>query len=140
MNPFSGKTAEQIRETWQSRLLREADTFQGRVLVGVFAKEYASALVLLLRADTSFVDIERPFFSGYAMITPSGRLVCDVTYEDESVRKYEVYKTEQEFINDMRKLADKVKLSDEDRTSFFDVLKRWVVADMRTERRPRLAS
>jgi hypothetical protein len=143
MNPFLHKPAEEIRQMWQSRALRAAKDKQARVLVGALAKEYAAALPILLRASISdFEDIQLPFLSGYAAISASGRIICDMTDRDGEVRKVEVYKSQDEFLSDMRKLADELKLSDAERGEMFAMLKRWIVADMRIDEhgRRKLAS
>jgi hypothetical protein len=134
MNPFAGKHAEEIRQMWQSRALAATKDKQARVLVGVLAKEYAGGLAILLRAtadSTEFVDIKRPFLSGYAAIAPSGRIICDMTDHAGDVRKVEVYRNTDEFLGDFRKLADELKLTDAERTDMFAVLRRWITADLR---------
>lgn len=134
MNPFAGKIADEIREMWQARALREAKGRLQRVLLVVFAKEYAAALPVLLRvAVPGFTDIKRPFLSGYATIMPSGRVVCDMTCADGVVRTTAVYDSISGFIHELRAFADQLKLDDRERTEMFAVLQRWVVADQRVD-------
>jgi hypothetical protein len=142
MNPFLSKHAEEIRQMWQSRALVAAEGKLGRVLLVVFAKEYAAALPILLRVSIpGFEDIKAPFLSGYASIMPTGRLVCDMTCTDGSIRKTEIYRSNDEFVGEMRRLADRLKLSDEDRDEMFMVLRKWVTADLRIDHEgKRLAS
>lgn len=131
-NPLLSKPAEQIRSMWQSRALAAATGKLRAVVLVVLTKEYAAAMPILLRVTfPGFSDITRPFLSGYATIVQSGRLVCDMTGKDGVQRRTSIYRTKDEFVSDMRKLADELKLNDKDRTEMFTVLGRWVVADMR---------
>lgn len=140
-NPFLQKKLDEMTQMWQVRALREAKDKISRVLLVVFAKEYAAALPILLRvAIPGFEDIQAPFLSGYASIMPSGRLVCDMTCSDGLIRKTEIYHTTDEFNSDMRRLADKLKLSDEDRDEMFMLLRKWIVSDLRIDQHGKLAS
>lgn len=129
---FYRKEEAELREMWQARVLRESEGRLQRVLLVVFAKEYAAALPVLLRvAIPGFEDIKRPFLSGYATIMQSGRIVCDCVGRDGELSKVAVYQSENEFVTEMRGLADKLKLSDSDREEMFAVLRKWIVADKR---------
>lgn len=134
-NPFKGMSKEEIRATWQSRALAGAQQFDhklGKVLLVVLADEYAGIIAPLLHATfNGFTDITRPFLSGYATITQTGAMLCDLVRTDGSVRKEKIYDSDDDFISDMRNLADKLKLDDADRIDFFRVLRRWVTADLR---------
>ena len=124
------KLVDEIREMWQARVLAGSKGKLHHVVLVALAKAYPSALQTLLRA-LGAVDISRPFFCGYASIAPSGRLICDMIDTDGSKRKVAVYRDENEFIYEMRKLADELKLVDSDRTAFFEVLQKWVTRDER---------
>ncbi len=134
MSLVASKPADEIRETWQSRALRTATGKLQRVLLVALAKEYPQALTTLLLVTFGTTEFSRPFFSGYATIAPSGRIVCEVIgddYETNGKRTVEVYRTENLFIYEMRKLADELKLVDKDRTEMFTVLQKWVASDRR---------
>lgn len=132
-NPLLSKHAQEIRDMWQSRALAESDGRLRRVLMVVLTKEYAAAMPILLRVTfPGFEDIKLPFLSGYATIMQSGRMVCDETIDKFGTqRRVAVYENQGKFIADMRALADKLKLSDAERTEMFGVLQKWVVADLR---------
>lgn len=131
-NPFKGMSKEEIRATWQSRALAAADGKLGKVLLVVLTDEYAGIISPLLYATfDGFHDITRPFLSGYATITPTGAIICDLVRTDGSMRKEKIYDSDDNFISDMRNLADKLKLDDADRIDMFRVLRRWVTADLR---------
>lgn len=127
---FRGKVAEEIRQMWQARALLESKDRMQRVVLVALAKEYPQALQTLLRA-IGIEDIQRPFLCGYATIYPSGRIVCDMIQKDGSKRAVAVYHSENEFIMEMRTLADQMKLADRDRAEMFTVLQKWVSSDKR---------
>lgn len=117
---------------WQSRALAAAEGKLQRVMLVALAKEYGAVLPILLRVTfPGFVDIPRPFLCGYATIMRSGRVACDVTASDGTIYRAAIYRTKDEFVGEMRKLADKLKLNDADRTEMFAVLQKWIVADLR---------
>lgn len=132
MSELLHKHADELRDMWQSRALRESKgTFQ-RVLLAVFAEAYPTALeTLLMVTFKGFTDISRPFLRGYAEITPAGWVVCDQIDRDGAVRRTAIYENEARLLWDARKLADKLKLSDKDRTELFDLLRKWIAADRR---------
>lgn len=131
-NPLLKKHADELRQMWQSRALAASDGKMQRVLMVVLAYEYAAAMPILLRATfPGFTDIERPFLSSYATIAPSGEIVCGMVHRDGSKKNVTVYDSKDKYVADMRALADKLKLSDEERTEMFTVLQRWIVKDMR---------
>jgi hypothetical protein len=133
MNPFAGKIADEIRQMWQARALREATGKLQQVMLVVFFQEYDEALKILLHVN-GIVDIKLPAYSGYATISPGGRLVCDEMIDrQKTTRKTTVYHNEGEFIGEMRRFADRLKLNDRDREEMFAVLRKWVVADLRID-------
>jgi hypothetical protein len=133
MNPFAGKTRDEVSEMWQVRALREAKGKVARILLVAFYQEYAAAFPILLRA-VGIVDVVLPMYSGYATIMQSGRLVCDQMIDRaKTTEKTTVYRNEGEFIKDMRDFADRLKLIDKDREEMFAVLRKWVVADLRID-------
>lgn len=135
MTLVASKHADEIREMWQSRALRAADGKMRRVLVAALTKEYPAAIVTLLKVTfPGFIEFEPPIFIGYASIQPDGKVACEagevrlgVTYRG----LLPVFDSEQQFIYEMRKLADRLKLSDRDRTEMFTVLQKWVASDRR---------
>jgi hypothetical protein len=62
---------------------------------------------------------------------PSGKVVAEMIDRDGIKRAIAVYESGDKYVADMRNLADKLKLSDEERTEMFKVLQRWIVKDMR---------
>lgn len=126
------KHADEIRQMWQSRALKESSGKMRKVVIVALAKAYRDALAVLVRVTfPGFVDFDRPFFASYAHINIDGRIVCDMIDKDGSKRQVSIYDSEDHFIYDMRKLADKLKLADKDRTEMFTILQKWVASDKR---------
>jgi len=131
-NPFLNKHAEEIRQTWQSRALAAAEGKLACVLLVALSFEYAGAMPVLLRVTfPGFTDIVRPFLSGYATIVPSGKVACNMVDKDGVIKVVAVYASKDQFVGEMRRLADKLKFTDSEREEFFGVLSRWIVKDMR---------
>ena len=63
----------------------------------------------------------------------SGRVVAMVVDRLQGARLSEIYRNKDAFISDLRRFADKLKLSDADRVAFFAVLGGWIVADLRVD-------
>ena len=135
MSLLANKPADEIRDMWQSRVLREADGKLQRVLLIALAKEYPGDLLRLLRATFGTEEIGKPFYSGYATITASGHIVCMQHDVDSNYLVWKgivkVYDSEEQFLKQARRLADSLKLSDVDRINMFIVLQKWVAADQR---------
>lgn len=137
MTLTSGKSVEEVCGLWQSRALREADGKMQRVLLAALRAEYPADLIVLLKSTFGEIDIPNPFYRGYATIVPTGRLVCEVVDRDGSGLVWrgvvKVYDSETDFVSGMRRLADKLKLSDTDRVDMFRVLQKWVTQDQRLD-------
>ena len=132
MNPFARKVAGQIEQMWQCRVLRASHGKLRQVVLVMLAKEYAAAMPVLLRvAFPGFVDLSRPMLIGYATIVWSGRMVCDLIEWDGTRKKETIYDSLDEYIGEVRRLADALKLDDADREQMFTVMQKWVVADHR---------
>ena len=131
-NPLLKKHADELRLMWQSRALAASEGKLHRVLTVVLAYEYAAAMPILMRVTfPGFTDLERPFLSSYATIMPNGKVVCEMVDKDGSKKTVAIYDSKDKYVYDMRQLADKLKLSDEERAEMFAVLSRWIVKDMR---------
>lgn len=132
MSLLAQKHADEIREMWQSRCLRATSGKLRKVFITALAKEYPAALVTLMKVTfPGFVDFDRPFFTSYASIYPSGRIVCEMLEKDGSKRLVAVYRDENDFLYELRKVADELKLVDAERIEMFAVLQKWVASDRR---------
>ena len=132
MNPFARKLADEIAEMWQCRVLRASHGKLRHVLLAALAQEYFAAMpVLMPVAFPGFVKLTHPILSGYATIVWSGRMVCDLIEWDGTRKKETIYDSLDEYIGEVRRLADALKLDDADREQMFTVMQKWVVADHR---------
>lgn len=126
------KHADEIRQMWQSRALHASTGKMRKVLITALAKEYPGAMVTLMKVTfPGFVDFDLPIFLSYAHICRFGTIVCEMMEKHGVRRTVCVYRSENAFIYDMRKLADKLKLDDKDRVEMFTVLQKWVASDRR---------
>jgi len=123
--------AQDLRDTWQARVLAEAKGKQAAVVLIVLCMSYSAAIKTLLRVVFDIRDIQRPFFASGAEIQLSGKLVCDLVEKSGITHPVVVYDSTDELNRDMRDLADKLKLSDTERLEFTAAIQRWVVADHR---------
>lgn len=132
---FNTDVAE-MRETWQVRALIAAkDRYVGLSLLSVLAHNYDEAMHVLMRvAFPGFQSITAPFLCTCGKVDKTGAVVADVVNPDGTItRDFDVYPNELYLRDDFRKLADKLKLNDTDRTEMFKCVQRWVVADRRLD-------
>ena len=126
--------AARLRDTWQGRALAEARGRTAAVLLAVIAAEWPTVLPTLLRVVfPGFIDIDRPFLRGYAQIAPSGAVICEMVDRDANVAVVPIYESKDRLLGDFRRLADRLKLKDEDRVTLFAVLGKWIVKDARVD-------
>lgn len=132
-NYFWTKSAAELRDTWQARVLAAAKGKTWRVAVAALAMDEPAKIPYLFNAIYhGFKDVERPFLAGYAVITKAGKVICGVVRSGSDSYDYDViYDSEDEMIGEFRRLADVLKLDDADRAALFEVLRKWVAADQR---------
>lgn len=133
-NPFAHKSGEEIAAMWQTRALHASTGKMQHVLFRAMANEYtgvtSKSWVLLLSIIIPNFNPDQPFLDGHAKIMQSGRVVSEVFYRGDR-RLQVVYQNKDEFISEMRRLADRLKLNDVDRVAMFALLGKWIVADYR---------
>ncbi len=122
--------AQDLRETWQARVIAESAGKTRAVVLIVLSMSYSNAMRTLLRV-LDYRDISRPFLSSGATIQLSGKLTCDVTEKSGLVAPAVVYESTDDLNRDMRSLADKVHMTDAERVEFTAAIQRWVVQDLR---------
>ncbi len=136
-NPFAHKTGDEIMASWQMRALAGSRDKLQQVIFRAMANEYTAVTsntwrTLLRMINPLFTDAPLPGLVGYAKIMQSGRVVSEVIMDKYGVRRTQViYANKDEFISDVRRFADWLKLNDADRLEMFEVLARWITADTR---------
>lgn len=117
------------------RALLAAEGRTRAVLLSVLAHNFDGALEVWLHiAFPGFTSITAPFLSTAGKVDKTGAVVADVVRKDGTIQKdAAIYATETFLRDDFRRLADTLKLSDEDRVEMFKAVQRWVVADRRLD-------
>lgn len=140
-NPFAHKSKEEVLDMWQARALRAAQGKLGRVLLQSMRKEYigvtdtswATLLRWIYKIDGFLLGlndlIKFPRLIGYGRVERSGRITCVLQYADMRVERIALYRSKEEFVGDMRTLADALKLTDVDRAAMFALIGRWLPED-----------
>lgn len=134
-NPFASALniggKEAVLATWQARVLRGTRGKLGHVLLQAMKNEYIGV------TETSWATllrwINRPYgyprFVGHARVEQSGRVTSMTLQPDFSFQRVSVYRNKDEFVGDMRMVADALKLSDLERVEMFALLGRWIPED-----------
>lgn len=131
------KLAFDLRATWQARVLGQATGTTFAVVMSVLAHSFPDAMYPLLHAliPNWEGDPFGPYLSTCGKVAKNHTIVADVVYPNTGrVEKDAVlYLSETHLRDDMRRLADKLKLADRDRAEFFTAIRNWVVADRRLD-------
>jgi len=138
-NPFAHRSGPEIMATWQIRALRETRGKLQQVLFRAMANEYTAITeqtwrTLLKMINPDFTDAPLPGLIGYAQVLPSGRVVSEVLVDRYGTRQLQaIYRNKDEFVSEMRRLADRLKLNDVDRVTMFALLAKWITVDHRLD-------
>ena len=129
--------ADDLRETWQVRMLVHTQ-YQpmGAFVLSMLAHHYdAEMLQVLLRIVVPrFNSIHTPFICSAGKVAKTGKVVADVVFRDEHIRKdTAIFNSLNDMRGKLRRLADKMRLDDDDRREFFTLARKWVVADRRLD-------
>lgn len=105
------------------------------MMLSVIAHNYEGALMVLLAViHPGFVGIRPPFYCSAGRILETGHVVADlVTRTGALVKRSIVFRNEAEMQGELRRLADKLKLNDDDREEMFAAARRWIVCDFRID-------
>ena len=130
------KHAQELRESWQVKALiaTQRDPI-GATLLSALAHSYDDAMPVLLRvAFPGFKSIQPPFLVTAGRIAKTGAVVANMAMSDGTIIKdYVLWQTERSLRDAFRRLADRLKFNDKDRTEMFKCVQRWVVADRRLD-------
>jgi len=138
--------AQELRETWQGRLMRavpfdvqfghvKPGNKMAAVVLSVLAQSYEAGMwPLMVVTFEQFTSILPPFFTTCGKISLKGKIYADMTTKSiDAVERVIVFHSEKDMQTEFRKLADKLKLNDDDRRELFGAVKRWIVCDYRID-------
>lgn len=129
------RLAFDLRATWQARCLTHAKGKTGAVMLSVLAHNFDDAMLTLLQVCfPGFTSITAPFLSTAGKVQKNGAVTADMVERNGAIRKDAVlYRNETELRDDFRRLADELKLSDDERKGLFAAVQKWVVCDFRID-------
>jgi hypothetical protein len=135
VNVIEASIAFDLRASWQAQVLSEAKGQLGAVVLSVLSHNFDDAMPVLLRlVFPGFTSIAAPFYCTAAKVAKNGTVVADcVTRDGQIVKDTVVFRSEIEMRDQFRRLADRIKLNDQDRDQLFKCVQRWVVADRRLD-------
>lgn len=125
-----------LRQSWQVRALIEAHNKHiGVVLLSVLAHTYDDAMHVVMRvAFPGFTSITAPFLCTAGKVAKNGVVMADVVQRDGTISKnVGLYRNTLKLRDAFRRLADRLKLDDQERIEMFSALKRWLVCDYRLD-------
>jgi hypothetical protein len=122
-----------IADTWQAKTLAAAEGKTGAVILSVLAHNFEDRLMLICRAIGFSTFLPAPYLESAGRVAKNGAVIARVRDRDGRLRWRPLYRSEIALRDDFRRLADRLRLSDTDRTELFDAVKRWVVADRRLD-------
>lgn len=127
--------ADELRQTWQGKVLGAAQGKLGAVVLSVLAHNFDDEMSVLLRVVfPGFTTITAPFLISAGKVAKTGHVCADVAKRDGTIVKMAIlYRDTLALQSDMRRLADLVKLSDRDRNALFGAVKNWLVCDYRLD-------
>lgn len=115
------KQFEKIRETWRGKVIAET---RGR----------STRLGCVIIAALGFNRVNRyPRFGSKAFIDQDGRIIAYYYPGPPMPANPAVIADTLGFSGDLRRVADKCKLSDQDRIEFFEAMKNWIERDLRAK-------
>jgi hypothetical protein len=134
---FEKKLAFDLRASWQVKTLGEAQGTAFAVVLSVLGHSFPEALPVVMHLLIPDWDGKAPgpYLISCGKIAKTGFVVADVVDPKTGAvtRDAMLYASEIALRDDMRRLADKLKLVDRDRMEFFTAIKNWVVADRRLD-------
>ncbi len=126
------KLAEELRESWQGRLLAMSKGKIGAITLVILANAYPDAMDVLMRVILPGVQVKPPCFQGNARISRTGSVVCNVLGENGIVHlNVEAFANPSELVNEYRRMADSLKLADGERLEMFLAIQKWITGDYR---------
>jgi hypothetical protein len=128
--------AQDLRESWQGRILAHTQKRAiGLVVLSMLAHNFDEAMPVLLRVVfPGFEGLRLPGLCSAGKVDRNGTIVAD--YLDRDGRKHNdvvIFTSLDHLQGAFRRVADELKLTDQERLELFSAVKRWVVADRRID-------
>ena len=134
---FEKKLAFDLRASWQVRALSVAVGTNIPVVMSILGHSFPDALPVVMNLVIPNWDGEAPgpFLITCGKIAKTGAVVADVVDPKTGIihKDHVLYTSEIVLRDNMRSIADTLKLSDRDRLEFFTAVRAWVVADRRLD-------
>ena len=129
-------SGEELAASWQGRALRFAkDNPQLKTfLLSLLADNYDETLPFLLAAVYGDFGVRAPFYCSNPKIDKRGLIVANLVMPDGmEYRNAVIFISELQMQDTLRKLADRLKLTDAERIDMFIAARHWVKADQRLD-------
>lgn len=128
------RLAIDLKDTWQGRCVMTARGRTAMVLMSALCHSYEEAAPLLYRLIfPNHGKVMAPYLESCGRIAKNGAVTAKVRERSGLVLEKVIYPNEIALRDEVRKLADQIKLCDADRVELFGAVKRWVVADRRLD-------
>lgn len=125
---------------WQVRLLKHTEgDWLGAVSLSILAHNYIEQMPFVLTVAFRWyhgpgTTMPYPALKSAARIAKTGAIVANVVdKQGHDLKDFVLFKTEIELRDAFRRVADHLKLDDQDRLELFRAVKNWVVADRRLD-------
>lgn len=130
-----------VRDMWQGQVLAEAEGRMMLVVCSMLAHSYDLAMPVLLAViqpkcwDHERRSLRPPFLTSIGKVDKSGAVVADAMLFDGALitRDKPVFSSTIDYRDELRRLADRCRLSDEDRRQFFICASNWLASDRRLD-------
>ena len=139
-DPDVRKHANDLRGMWQGRVLDAAEGRLMLVVTSMLAHAYPEHIEVLLRVvqpkcwDEEQRALRTPGLTSIGTVDHSGRVVAMLKAAPASKpHEWVIYKSLDQFKQDLRRLADRLKLPDADRVEFFGCAQKWLASDRRVD-------
>ena len=129
------RAVRELKAAWQCRVLAGSRGHSRSIVASILAHNFDGAILTIMQ--TTFPGFERqqpPFLCSAGRIDKQGYVIADVWEASDRISRNQViYVNDIAYRDAMRKVADKAKLTDQERLEFFTCVKRWLVADLRLD-------
>lgn len=132
-------SGEELRQSWQGRALAYVQEHSlgqlGAALLSLLADNYDETMPFLLHAVIpDAAGVKTPFYCSSPKINKGGYVIADMI--DKNGRKLKntiVFMSSEQMETVFRKLADVVRMTDDERLDLFACVHHWVKADQRLD-------